>query len=331
MLIRIKISQLFNVYNYDIDLTNADGTAVKFITAPNGYGKTTILDFIEAAMRQTYDKLFQTPFKSFELFFNEAGSEAVYRYSIIRIDEESKAIDSDIVQTLSKTLQIHLNCISGSDEALIEEFTVLQTTDGALTMSVNTDNINLIFDSRTCYYLNDQRMLSMKMDSKDEVLSIDDNKRAIERMRPYPGELKDILSSPEKNKEYESRIACFRAIINRCEFAGKHLEIDKRFGFRFMTEDELHTILSLDQLSSGEKQMIIQVFELLFHAKSGTLVMIDEPELSLHMMWQMNYLKNLSEIAQLRGFQCIVATHSPQIFNSMWSKSVDLFTLSSQA
>jgi len=326
MLTRIKIFHLFNVYNYDIDLTNADGTAVKFITAPNGYGKTTILDFVEAAMRQTYDRMFQMPFKSFELFFDEAGTEAVYQYSVTRTDEESKAVDTDIVQTLSKKLQIRLNRISGSDETLIEEFVVIQAADGSITTSGSTDNTQMFFIARTCFYLTDDRLLSQKMDVKDETLYIEDSP-----LRKYPLELKEILSSPEKSKEYESRIACFQAIINRCEFANKHLEINQRFGFRFMAEDELHTILSLDQLSSGEKQMIIQLFELLFHAQSGTLVMIDEPELSLHMMWQMNYMKNLSEIAQLRGFQCIVATHSPQIFNSLWSKSVDLFTLSNQA
>lgn len=326
MLTRIKIFQLFNVYNYNIDLTNADGAAVKFITAPNGYGKTTILDFIEAAMRQTYDKMFQMPFKSFELVFDEAGSEAVYRYSVIRTDEESKAVDTDILQVLSKKLLIRLNRISGSEEALIEEFTITQAADGTISLSGNTDNTQMFFIARTCFYLTDDRLLSQKMDVKDETLYIENSP-----LRKYPQELKEILSSPEKSKEFETHIACFQTIINRCEFANKHLEIDKRFGFRFMAEDELHTILSLDQLSSGEKQMIIQVFELLFHAQSGTLVMIDEPELSLHMMWQMNYLKNLSVIAQLRGFQCIVATHSPQIFNSLWSKSVDLFTLSSQA
>ena len=39
MLTRIKIKSLFNVYDYDIDLTNADKTTVKFLTAPNGFGK----------------------------------------------------------------------------------------------------------------------------------------------------------------------------------------------------------------------------------------------------------------------------------------------------
>ena len=32
MLTRIKIQGLFNVYDYDIDLTNSDKTTVKFIT-----------------------------------------------------------------------------------------------------------------------------------------------------------------------------------------------------------------------------------------------------------------------------------------------------------
>lgn len=330
MLTKIKTKNLFNVYNYDIDLTNADNSMLKFITAPNGYGKTTILDFIYESMRQSYDKMFEVPFDQFNLYYDEAEAAVAYLYSVTREDEKSKAVDTDLIQTLSKNLTVRLSRIAGDKEILIEEFVVSQNTNRKTVTIGNTENTKMFFEPRTCYYLNDHRLLSIKFTTDDESLVIEDNPRVVERLNPYPKEIKDILSSPEKSKEYESRIACFRSIINRCEFANKHLEIDKRFGFRFVADDGLHTILFLDQLSSGEKQMLIQVFELLFRAQSGTLVMIDEPELSLHMMWQMNYLKNLSEIAQLRGLQCIVATHSPQIFNSLWSKSVDLFTLSSQ-
>lgn len=325
MITRIKINQLFNIYNYDIDLTNIDGSAVKFITAPNGYGKTTILDLVEAAIRQSYERLFQVPYGRFELYFDEAGSNKVYHYSVVRSVEEYKATDTDIVQTISKKLQICLNRISESEETLVEEITVIQAADGTITSSGNTGNIQMFFVARTCFYLTDDRLLSQKMDVVDQTLFIENSP-----LTKYPQELKEIILSPEKSDEYQSHISSFSDIINRCEFANKHLEIDKRFGFRFVADDDLHTILSLEQLSSGEKQIIIQIFELLFHAQSGTLVMIDEPELSLHMMWQMNYLKNLSEIAKLCSFQCIVATHSPQIFNSLWSKSVDLFTLSNQ-
>lgn len=330
MLTRINIRNLFNIYNYDIDLTNADGSTIKFITAPNGYGKTTILDFIDASMRQSFEMMFEIPFKQFCLYYDETDASVSYLYSVIREDEKSKMVDTDLVQTLSKNLIVRLSRISDNKETLIEEFSVLRNTDGKIVTTGNTENIKMFFESRTCYYLNDHRLLSIKMTTNDDSLIIEDQARAIERLNPYPKEIKDILTSPELSKIYESHIACFYDIITRSEFANKHLEIDKRFGFRFVANDDLNTILYLDQLSSGEKQMLIQVFELLFRAESGTLVMIDEPELSLHMMWQMNYLKNLSQIVQLRGFQCIVATHSPQIFNSLWSKSVDLFNLSSE-
>ena len=328
MLTRIKIQSLFNVYDYDIDLTNSDKTTVKFLTAPNGFGKTTILDFINAAMHQSYDKMVLIPFQQFELFYDEAGSDTLYKYAVTRIEEKSAAADTDIVQTLSKTLNIKLQRINGTEESLIEQFSVKQTPDGEVKTDGITANTQMFFVSRTCFYLTDERNLVQKKDNirvEEETLVIEDIP-----VNPYPKELKDILNSPEKSKKFEPQIQAFSDIINRCEFANKQLEIDKRFGFRFVSDDELHTILTLDQLSSGEKQMIIQVYELLFRAQSGTLVMIDEPELSLHMMWQMNYLKNLSQIAQLRGFQCIVATHSPQIFNSLWSKSVDLFNISNQ-
>lgn len=330
MLTRIKIKNLFNVYDYDIDLTNTDCSIVKFVTAPNGYGKTTILDLINASMRQSYEIMFEVPFDLFNLYYDEAEAAVAYLYSVTREDEMSNAVDTDLVQTLSKKLIVSLTRIVGDKETLIEEFTIIQTGDGKSVTMGNTENTKMFFEPRTCYYLNDHRLMSIKFTTEDDSLKIEDQSRAIERLNPYPKEIKDILASPELSKIYAPHIACFREIITRCEFANKHLEIDKRFGFRFVADDKLHTILYLDQLSSGEKQMLIQVFELLFRAQSGTLVMIDEPELSLHMMWQMNYLKNLSEIAQLRGLQCIVATHSPQIFNSQWSKSVDLFTLSSR-
>ena len=59
MLNRLKIEKLFSLYDYDIDLSNADGSMVKFITAPNGYGKTTILDFIDGLMTKKFDKMFE--------------------------------------------------------------------------------------------------------------------------------------------------------------------------------------------------------------------------------------------------------------------------------
>jgi len=44
--------------------------------------------------------------------------------------------------------------------------------------------------------------------------------------------------------------------------------------------------LKLTDLSSGEQQEVVMLYELLFCVQPGTLVLIDEPELSLHVVWQ---------------------------------------------
>lgn len=50
--------------------------------------------------------------------------------------------------------------------------------------------------------------------------------------------------------------------------------------------DSSDSILSLEQLSSGEKQEIVLFYELIFETDSQLLLLIDEPEISLHIMWQ---------------------------------------------
>lgn len=326
MLSRIKIKKLFNLYDYDITLANGDGSKVKFITAPNGYGKTTILGFVDGVMKQSYDLLFQTPFRSFAIYFNEEKEDAVFCVAVERTEEQPNLIDTDVNENLTIALEVSLTRMTDFEENLIERYKVVQHPDGSVNNEGNSGNIEMFFVARSGYYLTDSRILKLKTDIDEETLDLD----AHRNIGRYVEDMKAILKSPETSLAYKDRIETFKRIIDRCDFANKHLEIDKRFGFRFVAHDVLETKLSLAQLSSGEKHMIVQVFELLFRAKEGTLVLIDEPELSLHMMWQMNYLKNLEEIVALRNFQCIVATHSPQIFNSMWSKSVDLFMIANQ-
>ena len=45
----------------------------------------------------------------------------------------------------------------------------------------------------------------------------------------------------------------------------------------------------------------------------NALVMIDEPELSLHVSWQDSFVDDLKEIISIAQFDVILATHSPYI------------------
>ena len=198
MLTRIKIQKLFNVYDYDIDLTNSDKTTVKFITAPNGFGKTTILDFINAAMHQSYDKMFMVPFRQFELFFDETGADTIYKYEVARFDNMSVAIDTDVKQTLSKALNIKLQRINRDEEIVIEQFSINQKADGAIYTEGSTDNTQMFFVARTCFYLTDERELVQKKDN----IRVEWETLVMEEIpvSPYPKEIKEILNSPEKEQ-----------------------------------------------------------------------------------------------------------------------------------
>lgn len=82
--------------------------------------------------------------------------------------------------------------------------------------------------------------------------------------------------------------------------------------------------LELEMLSSGEQHEIVLLFDLLFRTKKNSLIMVDEPELSLHVAWQREMLKDLQEMAELSDFRVLLATHSPQIIGDRRNLTIDL-------
>lgn len=70
----------------------------------------------------------------------------------------------------------------------------------------------------------------------------------------------------------------------------------------------------LEELSSGEKQVLIILSELLLRWRPGSLVLLDEPELHLHPSWQMRLWEVLLRFLRQRGGQLIAATQSPHLF-----------------
>lgn len=118
------------------------------------------------------------------------------------------------------------------------------------------------------------------------------------------------------------KLKIFTDILNERRFTFKRIDISKEDGFKFSTSQGKS--LALGDLSSGEQQEVVLLYELLFKVKPGTLVLIDEPELSLHVVWQKQFLDDLFKIIKLQNINVIIATHSPQIINNRWDLTVDL-------
>jgi len=82
--------------------------------------------------------------------------------------------------------------------------------------------------------------------------------------------------------------------------------------------------LDLETLSSGEQHELVILYELIFRTAPDSLVLIDEPELSLHVAWQAQFVPDLERMAKLTGFRAILATHSPDIIGDRWDLTVEL-------
>lgn len=105
-------------------------------------------------------------------------------------------------------------------------------------------------------------------------------------------------------------------VINK-RFKHKKLSIDKNKGF-IITSNSENRIIEVEKLSSGEQNELIIFYNLLFKTNSNDLVLIDEPEISLHIAWQQRLISDLTEIADETGISLLVSTHSPDIIGDNW-------------
>lgn len=95
------------------------------------------------------------------------------------------------------------------------------------------------------------------------------------------------------------------------KYRHKKIELDREHGF--VARSDTGHVLPLRSLSSGEQQELVLHYDLLFRVRSNTIVLIDEPELSLHVAWQKRFLPDLLKIVELSNFDALVATHSPYV------------------
>lgn len=86
--------------------------------------------------------------------------------------------------------------------------------------------------------------------------------------------------------------------------------------------------VDLTQTSSGQQQMLCSIFGLASALEDDSIVLIDEPELSLHPRWQMNFLKHLeTALNSVRNCHVIIATHSPLIAQAGISHGAEIINM----
>ncbi|KKJ00332.1 AAA family ATPase [Prochlorothrix hollandica] len=141
--------------------------------------------------------------------------------------------------------------------------------------------------------------------------------------------VEDVEKKLSVFNEIASKIDLLRRIVNnKFAYSYKEMNFSKEKGFIFRTlynslPSNRDTLAPTD-LSSGEQHELVLLYELLFKVQPNSLVLIDEPELSLHVGWQVQFLEDLQEITKLADLGVLMATHSPDIIQDRWNLTVEL-------
>ncbi len=137
-------------------------------------------------------------------------------------------------------------------------------------------------------------------------------------------EIVRIAEEAERKKQLEVKsIELFLETVNEFIFHSdlkKTIEIDPLFGRIYFTADDRQKKLSIQYLSSGERQLIIFFANLVFGVDKNTtgIFVVDEPELSLHLSWQKVFIEKALQVN--KNVQFIFATHAPEIVGNRRDK-----------
>ena len=287
---RIKDFCIDNLY-YEYAFSASLDEHVNIIVGNNGTFKTTLLRLLRHAI--AYEKNGQ--------FFQSRLTKVTFKDDMVMEYHETENLLSkdkdgeDILKNVTSwTPMLNGNKVSESD------YHKLLKLDFVSTFDVKGDGKN-IQDS----YL-DIRLEKLQSDYGYYLSDL--VKELTDRINSNSSITKAELDKINERKNL------FISLVNEC-FAetGKTLSNDST-KLVFLKDNAIG--IYPKELSSGEKQLLIILLTVLLERGEEYILMLDEPEISMHISWQ---YKLIDMILQLNpNVQIVLTTHSPMIFSDGW-------------
>ena len=339
LITNVSIIGLFGEYDYNIDLCGQ----LTYVHSPNGYGKSTIMHMITAAFKGDIKYISETQFERMDIAFEDESKLIIENNNGKLLIQMSKngleiPISPDEMEELVPV------CYIGPERLVVKKkdghiVPALESYAQELYENINSakEHSKLIDADLKKIDISDAELESHFRDIKAKLdyMAATGIKPTIPsgmRLPPSRYELTNyrddyVLFAEELDNYLESNYALAESIITFVDivnslFIGKKIEIGANG--KMVVRLDNNSSLPLSRLSSGERQIIIMFYNLLFHAGSNALVIMDEPEISLHVSWQQRLGSLFNDICRVRNIQMIVATHSPQVIHDKWDCATEL-------
>lgn len=265
------------------------GNVVNVIAGVNGCGKTSVLDLLSDLQ------------KAF-------------------VDFRNRKINNGMYMALAPNVEVVVNEIKRSPNA---ENILISTNKGEFQVRYSELSSTSNIDGEIPGYFNlvyfDFDRFSRK-NTKKQSYSFSSNENVYKDIEEVIANYLLFLERTinEANPEQRSKEALkqFNNIFNGVDFYTKLHVVS--YGNGKMKPEFINANgekVNLSDLSDGEQRLYMSAMELMRYFPQDCIILMDEPEISLHPAWQQKIMKIFSQIGKNNQF--IVATHSPQIIASI--------------
>jgi len=283
---KITINQLWKKYNIEWELDKQ----LNILIGKNGMGKSTILQLIDDMniIKKYNTKLIKIDYCK------------EYKNNMIsHLSKERKQEDINNVQNLQGL--IYIDTFDGEQSDLNSILKELIYGEGGF--STYQGRLEKIYKERIEEITNQMSEI-LKSGTNDDFVTL--KKLNNEKDELY----NQVYITLEK----------FEKIISELfQDTEKSLNLkDKNHPIIF--QDANNEAIVYSQLSSGEKQILIILLTVLLNSDEPIILVLDEPEISLHVEWQRRLIDDLVTLNP--NMQIILATHSPAILTKGWMDKV---------
>ena len=135
--------------------------------------------------------------------------------------------------------------------------------------------------------------------------------------RNYLATIEEDLTMKEVTNKVVNEI---NSIFNILELDVKLKGFSKNEKIMPVFENSAGEEFDINDLSSGEKQLFLRTLSIKMLEPKNSIILIDEPELSLHPKWQQRIIEVYKKIGE--NNQIVIATHSPHILGSVSNENI---------
>ncbi|WP_426507287.1 AAA family ATPase [Serratia proteamaculans] len=296
----LKIADLFGYKNITLDFN-----PVTVIVGKNGIGKTTILKILNAMLnREHCDEL--RACSSAEVIFDD-GQKISFKTETD--DDENNEIKKNIFEKFISSEIKNNKKVTKEDKERLNGFlnVMLKNSKIASTISLRSSSITVSKELRDLLTssLKTEFISTINMSANaNQLIKKSDGREGNFLDFEIQDEINSLLQSPT-GKHTRAFVREINKLFVDCE---KKITIGKYFS---VSVNKTKEKLKFTQLSSGERQLLYILAKVANTQNAPTFLLMDEPEISLHLNWQEQLLDSIKAIN--KNCQIVVVTHSPAI------------------